>query len=272
MLLLFAVAAAFLAPLADIYIGTPPQGISSFIFFPTKYPDGNWDPQGLTYVDTYFKSEDETVLHGWYCPSEKPIAYVLILHGNAGNISSRLGLLRLFQQANIAAFIFDYRGYGRSSGTPSIDGVLQDAMAARVKFSEVANVPQGEIFLLGESLGGAFATKLAVDNQPRALILQSTFSSLRELADLHYPALSSLVSPELLNSQETLSDYDGPLLLAHGNNDLIVPHSHAVAIFSAAGEPKQLVSLNDAGHDISANGTYQAALLAFIKSHSRQEE
>lgn len=272
MLLLFAVAAAFLAPLAEIYNGKPPPGLNSFLFFPTKYPDGNWDPQGLTYVDTYFKSEDETVLHGWYCPCETPIAYVLILHGNAGNVSTRSGLLRLLQQANINAFIVDYRGYGRSSGSPSIDGVLQDAMAARVKFSELAKVPQAEMVLLGESLGGAFATKLAVDIEPRALILQSTFSSLRELADLHYTALSSLVSPELLNSQETLSDYDGPLLVAHGNNDSIVPHSHAVAIFSAAREPKQLVSLKDAGHNISANGTYQAALLAFIKSHSRREE
>ncbi|XZE52104.1 alpha/beta hydrolase [Planctomycetaceae bacterium SH139] len=272
MLLLFAVSAAFLAPLAELYKGNPPPGLNSFLFFPTKYPDGDWDPPGLTYVDTYFKSEDETVLHGWYCPSETPIAYVLILHGNAGNISTRSGLLRLLQQANITAFIVDYRGYGRSSGSPSIDGVLQDVKAARMKFSEVANVPQAEMFLLGESLGGAFASKLAVDVEPRALILQSTFSSLRELADLHYPALSSLVSAELLNSQETLSDYDCPLLLAHGKNDLIVPHSHAVAIFSAARGPKQLVSLNQAGHNISTNGTYQSALLAFIKSHSKQKE
>jgi fermentation-respiration switch protein FrsA (DUF1100 family) len=92
------------------------------------------------------------------------------------------------------------------------------------------------------------------------------------LADLHYSALSSLVSTELLNSQKTLSDYDGPLLLAHGKNDLIVPHSHAVAIYSAAREPKQLISLDEAGHNISANGTYQSALLAFIKSYSKQKE
>ncbi len=271
MLLLFAVAAAFLAPLAEIYNGKPSQGLSSFIFFPTKYPDGNWSPQGLTYVDTYFKSEDETVLHGWYCPCEAPTAHVLILHGNAGNVSTRWALLRLLQQANITAFIFDYRGYGRSSGTPSIDGVLQDAKAAREKFSEIANVPQAEMFLLGESLGGAFATTLTVDIQPRALILQSTFSSLRELADLHYSVFSSLVSPDLLNSREALSDYEGPLLLAHGKNDPIVPHSQAVAMFAAASEPKQFVSLNDAGHNISANGIYQAALLRFIEGHSKRE-
>src|SRR5262245_8402766 len=87
----------------------------SLLYFPTKYPDGNWNPSGLAFEDTSFEAADGTKLHGWYVPQDKPLAVVLFAHGNAGNLSHRVGLLDALHSMKVAVLAFDYRGYGRSS-------------------------------------------------------------------------------------------------------------------------------------------------------------
>ena len=89
------------------------------LFFPAKYPAGNWAPRDLRFQDVWFTSEDKTRLHGWYCPCERPRATILIAHGNAGHIASRAAGLKFLQSTmRVSVFIFDYRGYGRSEGVP----------------------------------------------------------------------------------------------------------------------------------------------------------
>lgn len=101
-----------------------------FIFFPSRYPQGDWNPAGLKFEDAQFTASDGTPLHGWYVPHENPRAVVLFSHGNAGNLSDRAEMLRALNgRAGVSVMIYDYRGYGKSGGRPAEKGLLLDARA-----------------------------------------------------------------------------------------------------------------------------------------------
>lgn len=234
-----------------------------FFFYPSK--DGDWAPEGLDFKDVEFKSEDGTALHGWYCPCENPRAIILIAHGNAGNVSSRAEWLIYLQRvARVSVFIFDYRGYGRSAGKPSINGILQDAQAARKQLCELASVNDSEIVLMGESLGGAVVVQLAAQSAPRALILQSTFSSLKDAAAVHFSKGSWLVSKKKLNSAEAIAKYSGPLLQSHGDQDATIPIALGEKIFQAANEPKYWYTIKGAYHNNWLDKPYLDQLDLFL--------
>ena len=163
-----AIVAALLLPFAEMNKSNAPPSIENALFFPSKYPVGNWTPEDLNFEDVYFSAEDGTKLHGWYCPAENSRGAVLFAHGNAGHVASRASVLcHLQSTTRVSVFIFDYRGYGRSEGTPSVDGALQDAIAARDKLRELSSVSDSEMLLMGESLGGALVTRLARECDPR---------------------------------------------------------------------------------------------------------
>ncbi|RCS44009.1 alpha/beta hydrolase [Bremerella cremea] len=237
------------------------------LFFPAKFPEGDWQPEGETFEDVTFQAEDGTQLHGWYCPCEEPRGVLLLAHGNAGNIATRVDWIRYLQRkARLSVFAFDYRGYGKSEGKPSVKGVLQDATAARAKLCELAKVNDSDVILMGESLGGAVATALAAQAKPRALILQSTFPSLREVAAVHYPRLAWLVSRSKLDSVTAIAQYQGPLLQSHGNADRTIPIALAEKLFQAANQPKQWVTIDNAGHNNWITGEYLQQLDRFLDS------
>lgn len=235
------------------------------LFFPAKYPEGDWHPNNLHFQEVAFTAEDRTKLHGWYCPCDKPKAVVLIAHGNAGHVASRANWLRYLQQtAGCSVFMFDYRGYGRSEGVPTIDGIVQDATAARKKLCELASVKDNQMILMGESLGGAVVVQLAKAVPPRALVLQSTFSSLRDVADVHFPRLSWLVSKSKLDSVSAIAAYRGPLLQSHGTADRTIPFPLADRLFQSANEPKTFVRLEGVDHNNWLNDFYLKRLDKFL--------
>lgn len=235
------------------------------LFFPAKFPNGNWTPKDLRYQDVFFAATDGTKLHGWYCHADNPRAVVLAAHGNAGHVASRAPWLRYLQtRAKVSVFMFDYRGYGRSEGTPTVEGAIQDATAARVKLCELANVKDSEMLLMGESLGGAIVVQLAAKSPPRGLILQSTFSSLRDVADVHYPKLSWLVPRNKLDSATQIAVSRGPLLQSHGTADRTIPFSLGQKLFQAANEPKQFVAIDNADHNNWLTDAYLRRLDEFI--------
>ncbi len=235
------------------------------LFFPSKYPNGDWNPSGLRFQDIFFAAEDGTQLHGWYCPADNPRAVVLAAHGNAGHVASRAPWLRYLQnKASVSVFMFDYRGYGRSEGKPTIAGAIQDATAARAKLRELAAVEDSEMLLMGESLGGAIVVQLAAKSPPRGLILQSTFSSLREVADVHFPRLSWLVRRDQLSSVATMASLRVPLLQSHGTADQTVPFPLGEKLFREANEPKQFIAIEDAGHNNRLTEPYLHELDQFL--------
>ena len=221
----------------------------SLIYFPSPYPEGNWNPVGLEFEDAWFQSADGTPLHGWYVPRQDARAAVLFCHGNAGNITDRVGILeRLNQRAGVSVLMFDYRGYGRSKGKPNEVGILADARAARHWLAAREKIGERDVVVMGESIGGAVAVDLAARDGARALILESTFTSAPDMAASIYPWLPVRWAMHTrFDSLSKIGDYHGPLLMSHGTADTIVPIQHGRRLFAAANEPKKLIVLR--GHD-----------------------
>jgi hypothetical protein len=243
----------------------PPSVDELLLFYPAKFPEGNWAPDGLRYQDIWFEAADRTRLHAWYCPCDRPRAIILIAHGNAGHLAFRASWLTYLQaNARVATLMFDYRGYGRSKGVPTVEGILEDARAARAKLRQLAAIKDAEMVLMGESLGGAVVVQLAAESAPRGLILQSTFSSLRDAAAMNFPRLSWLVPQDKLNSAVQVTRYHGPLLQSHGTVDETIPLKLGEKLFRAANEPKEFVAIPGAGHNDWLTEQYLAHLDRFI--------
>jgi hypothetical protein len=239
---------------------------NGLIFFPTVYPDGYWDPSGLEFEDAWFEAPDGTKLHGWYVPHADPRAVILFAHGNAGNLSDRADIVDdLVKRLGVSVMIFDYRGYGRSGGTPSEAGILTDARAARRWLANRAGLSEARIVLMGESLGGGVMVDLAAQDGARALVLENTFSSLPDVVAFHYPWLPvKMLMRTRLDSVAKIGNYHGPLLQIHGDRDTIVPLALAERLFDAAHEPKRLVIIRNGDHNDPHTAAYFQALERFL--------
>jgi uncharacterized protein len=252
-------------------LSTEPTLDELLLFFPAKYPDGYWEPKGLRYEDVWFSAKDGTRLHAWYCPCDKPRAVLLYAHGNGGNLSYEGGLLRYFQEdLQVCSLIFDYRGYGRSEGVPTVEGVLEDARAARTILARRAAIKETQIVLMGRSLGGAVVIQLAAESAPRGLIVESAFSSLRDAAAYHYPKLAWLVPAAKLDSATQIARFKGPLLQSHGDADRTIPYSLGEKLFKAANEPKRFVTIPGGDHNDARTIEYTAELARFVATLSEE--
>ena len=188
-------------------------------------------------------------MHGWFVPAVDAKGTILFFHGNGGNISHRLGYLSMFNQLGYNTLIFDYRGYGRSSGSPSESGTYLDAMAAWNYLIETKKLAPTSIGLFGESLGGAIATWLAVREKPGILVLASTFTSIPDLAGEIYPFLPiRLIARFNYNTMEGIQSVTCPVLVAHSPQDEIVPFEHGQNLFQALPTKKQFMTLQG-GHN-----------------------
>lgn len=221
---------------------------NSLVYFPSRYPEGDWSLKpGVE--DARFSSADGTELHGWFLEVEHPRGVILFCHGNGGSIAGRRGLLDALRHLRVSALLWDYRGYGRSGGSPNEAGILQDARAARTWLARRAGVAADQIVLWGESMGGAVAVDLAPDGA-RGLILENTFTTMPDVAHWHYPWLPArTLMKNRYDSLARIARYHGPLLQFHGDADTIVPYSLGEQLFAAANEPKQFVTISGANHN-----------------------
>ncbi len=241
------------------------------IFRPEKLSDDVRPPAAAGRTDDlWFESEDGVLLHGWWVPHPDPIATVLFCHGQSGNIVSQASVLRAFRRLGVNALTFDYRGYGRSKSSPSESGIYRDARAAyRHLTTEMGEDPH-RIVLLGHSLGGAVAIDAALDCEAAGLIIQSSFTDLRDAArstvaraPLHYAARRQFRS---IDKVERLTL---PKLFIHGEADEKLPVEYTHKLFERAAEPKQLLVVPRAGHsDVHLRGgdRYHAVVRDFIRS------
>ena len=216
---------------------------------------GDWKPSQLNYTDVEFESADGTALHAWYCAADAPRAVVLYCHGNGGNISwmaDYFEFLRTTHRMSILAF--DYRGYGKSKGTPTVEGVLADGRAARAKLAELAGIPSAEVVVWGRSMGGAVAVQLASEEAPRGLILECTFDSFKTVAKHHAPRWAFLVPEDRLASVKRIPAVQCPLFQVHGTADRVVPFTCGQTLYEAANEPKFFYTLRGSDHNTPSPG------------------
>lgn len=228
---------------------------------------GNWAPTGLIYQDVDFTASDGTQLHGWYCPADSPRAVVLYCHGNGGNISWMATLLEhLRRDHQLSILAFDYRGYGKSVGLPTVEGVLSDGRAARTKLTELSGVTAAQQLIWGRSMGGAVAVQLAAEEPPRGLVLECTFDSFQSVAKYHAPTWAFLVPSNRLDSVSRIRNITCPLIQIHGTADRVVPFSMGQTLFEAAAEPKQFVTIPHADHNTPVPLSVYRTIDEFIDS------
>ncbi len=204
---------------------------------------------GLAYEPLTLTTSDGVELDGWFLPAKTARGVILFCHGNAGNISHRLDSLRIFHELGLSVLIFDYRGYGRSQGRPTEAGTYRDAEAAWQYLVGERQVEPSRIVLFGRSLGAAVAARLAALHQPGALILESCFTSVPDMAAKLYPLLPvRLLSRLHYNVVDSLPEVSCPVLVVHSPNDEIIPYSHGERLFAVAQPPKEFLQLRG-GHN-----------------------
>ena len=240
-----ALCAVYLVLVLLIYFGQ-----ARLVYFPEKQLSNTPDVIGLDYTAVSIPVSDGETLHGWWMSVPDAKGAVLFFHGNAGNISHRINYLMMFKRLGYSTLLFDYRGYGQSSGTPSETGMYRDAQAAWQYLTATKEIAPERIVLFGESLGGAVASWLAVREKPGLLVLASTFTSVPELAAEIYPFLPvRWISRFEYNTMKSLQLVSCPVFIAHSPQDDIIPFQHGQRLFQAASEPKQFLML-EGSHNI----------------------
>lgn len=205
---------------------------------------------GLNYENIELRTEDGVRLHGWHIPAVSTRGTLLFFHGNAGNISHRLDSIRIFHKLNLSVFIFDYRGYGRSEGSPSEAGTQSDARAAWRFLIEERGIAPGKIILFGRSLGAAVAAQLATQTQPGALIIESAFTSVPDVAaEIYWWLPVRWLTRFDYATRDYVAQGQGPVLVVHSPEDEIIPYRHGEAIFTAAHAPKEMLRLRGGHND-----------------------
>ncbi len=237
------------------------------LYFPISELAGDPGQIGLEFEEVWLTTTDGERLHAWYLPHPRPRGALLFLHGNAGNISHRLDSLAIFHRLGLATLILDYRGYGKSSGTPSEHGTYLDADAGWAHLTGVRGFTAQQIVLFGRSLGGTIAAHAAVEHGPAGMILESTMSSVADMAAELYPWLPARrLTRNVYPAVDAVAAYQGPVLVVHSPNDEIVPYHHAARLLTAAGGRSQRLDLRGGHNDgfLVTGEAYVAGLDAFL--------
>lgn len=245
-------------------------GQESLVFFPDRTMRATPANVGLRFEDVRLTTVDGVGLGAWWVEPVRARGAVVIAHGNAGNISDRLDTVKLFAGLDLAVLAFDYRGYGSSDGSPSETGTYRDMEAAVAHLEGVRGFGRGRTVYYGESLGGAVALATAVRLPPAALVLESTFTSVRAMAAVHYPFVPGFLATRVrYDSRARVRELRCPLLVLHGPDDSIVPYRMGRELYDAAPGPKAFADLegdhNDGGLVVSPAA--RAALRAFLEAH-----
>jgi pimeloyl-ACP methyl ester carboxylesterase len=242
----------------------------SRLFAPERFPEGEWQPRehGLPAEDRWFRSSDGVRLHGWWIPRRDAACTLLFCHGNSGSIGHRLEELLYMAGLPVNIFAFDYRGYGRSSGAPSEEGLCRDARSAFRYVVEELGQPARTVILVGHSLGGAVAVDAAVELPAAGLVVQSSFTNVRDMARVLHPRLPMhWVATNQFRSVEKVRAIRMPKLFIHGTADETVPYVLGHQLFQEASSPKAFYTVPGAGHHdvhVHGGGGYRQTLERFF--------
>ncbi len=204
---------------------------------------------GLDFEDVWTETADGVRIHGWFVPGRTQ-QVLLFFHGNAGNIAHRLESIRQFHELGLSVYIVDYRGYGQSGGRITEQGSYRDADAAWRYVIDERGFAAGDVVVFGRSLGASVASRLASRQRPLALIVESSFTSVPDIAADLYPWLPARWLSRLRHStRDHVRDARCPVLVIHSRDDEIIPYRHGEAIFEAANEPKTMLTISGTHND-----------------------
>jgi fermentation-respiration switch protein FrsA (DUF1100 family) len=241
-----------------------------FVYYPMKEIVADPSRIGLPYEDVRAVAGDGVKVHGWFVPHPGARFTFLIFHGNAGNISHRLGWIQMLHSLDAHVMIIDYRGYGLSEGKPFEKGLYLDALAAYAWWSHERAEDHSRLILVGESLGGAVAVDLASRVPVDGIVLQSTFTSAWDMAKTIIPiGLLQPLTGVRFDSAAKIRTVSCPKLFIHGSRDEIVPFRLGRRLYELALPPKEFYEVSGAGHNdliIVAGAEYPERLRTFLST------
>lgn len=239
----------------------------TLIFFPVKHMGPDPMSIGLAYDDIYFKADDQARLNGWFVRNPASDKVILLLHGNGGNISHRLDLIKILRSLPANVFIIDYHGYGYSEGEPSEKKLYLAAKGAYDYLLKQKGYRPDQIIVMGSSLGAAVAVRLAADVEVGGLIMQKSFSRLKDMAVRMNPLYRKpfIWLTSRFDNLEQIKKVVEPKLIIHSKQDEIIPYQMSLDLYQAAQQPKTLLLLEQGGHnDIYSSPEYMEALRRHI--------
>jgi uncharacterized protein len=243
------------------------------IYFPSKYPEGLWDNRHqVNASDVWIDTRDGVRLHTWFVAREGARWVTLYLHGNAGNVTHRLPHIQEIVAAGSSILILDYRGYGKSSGRPTEQGLYIDSDAAYQHLLEVGYRAE-HIIVHGESLGTAVAIDLASRRPCAALILEAPFTSASDVAGTVIPILGPLLVHSY-NSVSKIGRIAAPKLFIQGDHDEVIQPRLAQSLYAKASAPKEFWVVEGAAHNdiVETAGTgYRLKLEQFYRKLAADE-
>lgn len=248
--------------------------VKNFLFFPQSQWDDQPENWGLRHEEVMIPVTKDSEISALWFPQDGEARETIILpHGNAGNISHRLFKVAPLIKKGFQVLLFDYRGYGKSTGDiNNEEDLYKDGEAALNWLKEKKGIEPQSVVVLGESVGCAVALELAVRYPVKAVILESPFTSLRDMAKTHYPLMPAfLVKGFELNNLEKVKQIKAPLLHIHGTRDSICPFSMGETLFSGAQEPKEIFVVQNGDHNdivMVAGNEYFDRIDRFIKNLS----
>lgn len=255
---------------AALLVATRDWATSRILFQPERELRETPAVYGLHYRDLAIPTFDGERLHGWWIPAPRqpPLAHLLYCHGNGGNVSHYTDRARYLGMQGLDVLMFDYRGFGRSTGAPSEAGLYADARAARATLLRLEGVASERVFYLGESMGGAVALELALEQPPRGLVLQSTFTSIRELTRIRAPWAPVRFLPDHFPSAARVGRLTVPLLSIHGDRDGTIPIALGRRLFDLAPGPKRWHAVAGGDHEVvrRERESYGEVVAGFVRA------
>jgi len=240
------------------------------IYYPATEVDVTPKALGLPFEEVAIDVEPGVKIHGWFIKAAKEpsVATVLFSHGNAGNIADRLDRVLRWRELGADFLLYDYRGYGKSTGSPDEEGTYRDGRAAYDYLVRDRHIDPARLILMGESLGCAVSIQLAIERKAAGLAIEAPFASIAQMANAIYPflPLGSFIRTRYENVKK-VPQLKMPLLVVQGTKDEVIPVAQGKMVFDAAPQPKQYLAIEGAHHNdvyVVGGPGYRRVLLEFI--------
>lgn len=259
-----------------IFVGSilsQPANVSALVLRPQP-PNKSYDAEpvkGIKKQSLSIPTTDGSIIHAWLFEVPNSRRLTIVNHGNAGNVSNRFYIADVLANAGSSSLVYDYRGYGKSTGVPTITGILEDGLTVYDYVREKMHYAADKIIVYGESIGSAVTCNIASKRLVEAVILQSGIASLPSAAKHLFVVLNlypDFVFPEPhLDNVKLVETLKVPILILHGKKDHTVAFENADTLYARANEPKKLVFLDDCGHNdmgVQNTGLFFGSIKDFI--------
>ena len=218
------------------------------------------------FTDGFIKTAEGFSIQTWYKPAKPNMPTVIYFHGNASHLGNRAGIYSALAENGFGVLAVSYRGYGKSEGSPSEQGLYADGRAAISFITEQQKIQLSKVILFGESLGSGVAVQMATEYKIGGLVLQAPYTSIvGRAAEIYWFAPVKFIMLDKFDSLSKIGKVQAPLLIFHGEEDQTIPIAHGKAMLAAANEPKHAVFFPEVEHNNFDSDLIAKCVLEFAR-------